>query len=526
MTTIHRSVWCGMGLGLALAGCTTEVPGRGLEQDDSGQALERFHRAPRPIAGQYIVVLAGGQTRARTPVKDRADSLAVSYRAVVERELEGAVDGFVARMTEEDALALSDDPAVAFVEEDGLVTASETQTGATFGLDRIDQESLPLDGTYTFDRDGSGVHVYIVDTGIRATHVALGGRIGEGFTAINDGNGTDDCNGHGTHVAGTVGSDEFGVAKNVTLHAVRVLGCDGSGSNSGVIAGVNFVAQSGDLPAVANMSLGGGASAAVDQAVQNAIAAGVTFAVAAGNENSDACGGSPSRVGEALTVGSSERNDRRSGFSNFGSCVDVFAPGGSIESTSNGSDTDTAVLSGTSMATPHVAGAAALFLEGNPGATPAEVNQALLAGAVAGVIGDPRGSANLLLNTAFAGGPVGEPEPEPEPEPGQGTPQSGSASGSVARGQRVDFQPLPVLAGTTIDVQLSGSGDPDLYVSINQPAALVNAPTQTANLCAPFVDGSGERCTFTVPADGTQMFITVHGFAASDFQIDATWVEP
>jgi serine protease len=329
-------------------------------------------------------------------------------------------------------------------------------------------------------------------------------------------------------VAGTVGSDEFGVAKNVTLHAVRVLGCDGSGSNSGVIAGVNFVAQSGELPAVANMSLGGGASAAVDQAVQGAIAAGVTFAVAAGNENSDACGGSPSRVGEALTIGSSERNDGRSGFSNFGACVDLFAPGGSIESTSNGSDTDTAILSGTSMATPHVAGAAALFLEGNPGATPAEVNQAVIAGAVAGVIGDPRGSANLLLNTAFAGGPVGEPppEPEPEPEPGQGTPQSGSASGTVAGGQRVDFQPLPVLPGTTVDVQLSGSGDPDLYVSINQAAALVNAPTLTANLCAPFVDGANERCTFTVPADGTQMFITVHGFAASDFQIDATWVEP
>jgi serine protease len=529
MTLIERNVRAGVGVGLvlAVAACQTQVTGRSLEEDDTG-AVERFRRTENRIPGRYIVVLEQDQTQRGVvnPVKDRADVLASSYRAVVAAELEGALNGFVAEMDEEDAIALSGDPAVAFVEEDGLVFASETQTGAPFGLDRIDQVNLPLDGNYNFDRDGTGVHVYIIDTGIRATHVALGGRIGDGFDAIGDGFGTDDCQGHGTHVSGTVGSDLFGVAKNVTLHPVRVLGCDGSGSNSGVIAGVNFVAQSAELPAVANMSLGGGASDALDQAVQNAIASGVTFAVAAGNESTDACVGSPSRVGEALTVASSERNDSRSGFSNFGSCVDLFAPGSGILSLSNASDTATAVLSGTSMATPHVAGTAALFLQDNPGATPAEVEAALLGGTVTGLISDTRGSPNRLLNTAFASGGAPDPDPDPDPDPGEGTPQSGSATGSVAQGQRVDFQPLPVLAGTTIDVQLSGSGDPDLYVSINQPAALVNAPTQTTHLCAPFIDGAGERCTFTVPSDGTQAFITVHGFSASDFRIDASWVEP
>ena len=215
-----------------------------------------------------------------------------------------------------------------------------TQTGATFGLDRIDQRDLPLNSTYDYDTDASVVDVYIIDTGIRSTHTEFGGRVSAvGFTAIDDGNGMTDCHGHGTHVAGTVGGATYGVAKGVTLHAVRVLSCTGSGSTSGVIAGVDWVTANHVKPAVANMSLGGGASTALDDAVRNSIAAGVVYAIAAGNSNTNACSSSPARVTQALTVGSSTSGDARSSFSNFGTCVDLFAPGSSITSAWSTSDT-------------------------------------------------------------------------------------------------------------------------------------------------------------------------------------------
>src|SRR5262249_51466616 len=237
-----------------------------------------------------------------------------------------------------------------------------TQSNATWGIDRIDQRNLPLSGTYTYNFTGAGVHAYIIDTGIRATHQNFGGRVSsQGFTAINDGNGTNDCNGHGTHVSGTVGSSTYGVAKGVTLHAVRVLSCSGSGSTSGVIAGVDWVTQNRILPAVANMSLGGGVSTALDTAVNNSINSGVTYAIAAGDTNP--CTLSPARVAAALTVGATTMTDARSSFSNFGTCVDLFAPGSSITSTWNTSDTATNTISGTSMATPHVTGVAALYLQ-------------------------------------------------------------------------------------------------------------------------------------------------------------------
>jgi subtilisin family serine protease len=381
----------------------------------SGPAVSTTGQAGDLIPGQYIVVFKDNLV-ASASVSAIAAEMAATYGGELIQTYDAALNGFAvkfaAEASESAAAALGADSRVAYLEPDRLVTiaaedAVDTiQTNPTWGLDRIDQHNLPLNAQFKYNNTGAGVNAYIIDTGIRTSHTQFSGRATYGYDAVDGSLPADDCNGHGTHVAGTIGGATYGVAKSVQLIAVRVLDCSGSGSTSGVISGINWVKQQKQLhqntPMVANMSLGGSFSSALNQAVASAIRAGVTFAVAAGNSNANACNSSPSSTATAITVGATQSNDARASFSNYGSCVDLFAPGVSITSAWNTSNSATNTISGTSMATPHVAGVAALYLQAHPTASPSAVDAALKSSATLNKVSNRgSGSPNRLLFTNF-----------------------------------------------------------------------------------------------------------------------------
>ncbi|OJF10872.1 S8 family peptidase [Couchioplanes caeruleus] len=353
------------------------------------------------VPHSYVVVLKED----RSAVAGRAKSLANRHGGTVRQTYSHALRGFAATMSPQQARRMAADPEVLYVQHDVIHRASDTQTNPpSYGLDRIDQRSRPLNQAYTYSTGAANVHAYIVDTGIRTTHRDFGGRATSGFDAV-DGGTADDCHGHGTHVAGTVGGTAYGVAKSVQLVAVRVLNCQGSGTTAQVVAGIDWVTANAQKPAVANMSLGGGADTALDNAVSRSIASGVTYSIAAGNGlfgliALDACTQSPARVPTALTVSAVDTNDRKANWANRGTCVDLFAPGIGITSAWATNDTASSTISGTSMAAPHVAGAAALYLATNPTATAAAVHSAIVSAATTGAVTNPgSGSPNRLLYT-------------------------------------------------------------------------------------------------------------------------------
>ncbi|MFJ3930439.1 MULTISPECIES: S8 family serine peptidase [unclassified Streptomyces] len=384
-----------------VAGAASALPAGAAEPSPVGEIQNAG--APGTIEGSYIVTLDESEADAGST---EGRKVAAEYGAKIKRTYNAALNGYAVQVSEAQARKLAADPAVESVVQDRVFTISGTQPSPpSWGLDRIDQRSLPLDQSYTYpDSAGQGVTVYVIDTGVRISHNDFGGRAFNGYDAVDNDNTAQDGHGHGTHVAGTVAGSSYGVAKKAKIVGVRVLNNQGSGTTAQVVAGIDWVTQNAQKPAVANMSLGGGVDSALDQAVRNSIASGVTYAVAAGNSGANASNYSPARVAEAITVGSTTSSDARSSFSNYGSVVDIFAPGSSITSAWNSSDSATNTISGTSMASPHAAGAAALYLADNTSATPAQVSTALADSATEGKVGNPgSGSPNRLLYVGDGG---------------------------------------------------------------------------------------------------------------------------
>ncbi|MDV2960441.1 S8 family peptidase [Shewanella algae] len=438
--------------------------------------------------------------------------LANEHGIEVRQNFGNSLNGVLVKANAAQIQSLLKDPNIKYVEQDQrvsiepMVEAAGDQGGATWGLDRIDQRDLPLNSNYHYDYDGSGVTAFVIDTGVRNTHNEFGGRASSGYDFIDNDNDSSDCNGHGTHVAGTIGGSTYGVAKNVNIVGVRVLNCSGSGTNSGVISGINWVKNNAQGPSVANMSLGGGASQALDDAVNAAVAAGISFVVAAGNDNSNACNYSPARAANAVTVGSTTSTDSRSSFSNYGTCLDIYAPGSSITSAWYNSNSATNTISGTSMASPHVAGVAALYLAENPALSPTQLTNLLVSRASSGKVGDAKtGSPNkLLYSLAGDDGGCGNDCPSND------TPLDNGVGISVSGVQgSSNYFYIDVPAGAAdLNIDLAGgSGDADLYVSQG------SKPTLNSYQCRPYKSGNNESCSFSSPAEG-RWYVMLQGYSA------------
>ncbi len=438
--------------------------------------------------------------------------LANEHGIEVRQNFGNSLNGVLVKANAAQIQSLLKDPNIKYVEQDQrvsiepMVEAAGDQGGATWGLDRIDQRDLPLNSNYHYDYDGSGVTAFVIDTGVRNTHNEFGGRASSGYDFIDNDNDSSDCNGHGTHVAGTIGGSTYGVAKNVNIVGVRVLNCSGSGTNSGVISGINWVKNNAQGPSVANMSLGGGASQALDDAVNAAVAAGISFVVAAGNDNSNACNYSPARAANAVTVGSTTSTDSRSSFSNYGTCLDIYAPGSSITSAWYNSNSATNTISGTSMASPHVAGVAALYLAENPALSPTQLTNLLVSRASSGKVGDAKtGSPNkLLYSLAGDDGGCGNDCPSDD------TPLDNGVGISVSGVQgSSNYFYIDVPAGAAdLKIDLAGgSGDADLYVSQG------SKPTLNSYQCRPYKSGNNESCSFSSPAEG-RWYVMLQGYSA------------
>jgi len=403
-----RKLRRGLVAGIATAGvAAATVAFAGPVQADEGQILAA--NTPNAVAGSYTVVLKGSEAaksamsvdakqQVKATVTSKAQSMVAETGGQVTQAYGSALEGFSVRASEAEAKKLAGSADVAFVIQNQTFKINDVQDNPTWGLDRVDQRDLPLDKKYNYSTTADNVTAYIVDTGITADHPEFAGRIQPGKDLIDGDTDPADGHGHGTHVAGTVAGETYGLAKGAKIVGVRVLDDSGSGTTEQVVGGIDFVAESASGPSVANMSLGGPVDEALDAAVKGAVTKGVTFAVAAGNDSQDADNASPARVPEALTVAASDNADAQADFSNFGPVVDVYAPGVDVESAWN--DGSTNVISGTSMASPHVAGAAALYLAANPDAAPADVEAALTGAAtpdkITNASPDP---ANLLLFT-------------------------------------------------------------------------------------------------------------------------------
>ncbi|MEV6374109.1 S8 family peptidase [Micromonospora musae] len=472
MGLAHRSVLVGVATLSMLAAATPA-----LAAEPTGTI--RAAGGATAVADSYIVVFKDTAV-GRDSVSDNAHRLTGRHGGSVARTYEAALRGFEARVDEKTAARIAADPAVAYVEQNHTVSIADTQPNPpSWGLDRIDQRNLPLNSSYTYPNTASNVRAYIIDTGIRFTHNDFGGRAVSGFDAI-DGGAADDCNGHGTHVAGTVGGSAYGVAKGVQLVGVRVLNCQGSGTNAQVAAGIDWVTANAVKPAVANMSLGGSANSSIDTAVTNSINSGITYAVAAGNgdifgNRQNACNYSPARVGPAITVGATQNNDAAASFSNFGTCVDILAPGVNITSAWYTSNTATNTISGTSMASPHVAGVAALVLSATPGLTPQQVRDNLVNNSTPNVLTNlGTGTPNRLLYVVNGSTPPPTNDFSVSVSPTSGsTAPGGSVTATVG---------TATTNGSAQSVSLSASGLPSGATASFSPSTVTSGGSSTLTI--------------------------------------------